>query len=135
MDDGRALAALALFGLIAGHAVIGSRGVVRTGRTGVPTAEQIATRYGNDGAVWLDADGIRLLDVIRATGARKIQTTAADANIWVFSDGSALATTPEGWDIVIPIHLDNEASSPAWISTDPTGGPRYDGWLFREKSS
>jgi hypothetical protein len=74
-------------------------------------AQQIATRYDDDGQVWRRKDGRRRLydDLNSACAVWYIHRFhGSDAVRWELPDGSAIVTTSGGWDLGIPSTDDDD---------------------------
>lgn len=65
------------------------------------TALTIAARFNNDGQSYRDADGVSLAEVVTAQPNSRVRY-GGDAVVYIFADGSAIALTGGGWDVVVP---------------------------------
>jgi hypothetical protein len=62
-------------------------------------AEQIATRFGNDGMQWEDKDGQNLADVCLEEARYHEQDWDKHLDRYEFADGTAIVLGESGWDI------------------------------------
>ena len=86
-------------------------------------ALRIAVRFGNDGRIWLDADGVNLAAIVREAGSLVYGDRNSDAQVWRLADGSAIALTSGGWDVVVPYRG-------GWATRDESGNADPSAWTF-----
>lgn len=85
------------------------------------TALTIAAHFDNDGQRFTDNDGqsIRAFCIEQADDVTRLDSGA----VFTFADGSALALTDGGWDVVVPYLT-------GWASADASGQPDPTAWTF-----
>jgi len=66
--------------------------------TEATVAQQISARYGDDGQIWNDRDGVHIEDACRAAHGRRDRNDNRDCTRYTFSDGSVLTLAGGGWD-------------------------------------
>lgn len=85
-------------------------------------AQIIATRFHNDGQCWRDADDTPLSDVVGEMDHTE-HRFGDSATVYEFADGSGLAVTDAGWDVVT-------RHEGGWVAVEADGAINANGWRF-----